>query len=145
VDHLSDDANPPGRPLIEIDMDKLKKLMKLDPRREMAASIMGCSADTIERRIKETEGLTYNEFKEKYFAQTILSVKRKAVDLALDGSEKMIERVLMEAGEWSRRGDGQVQVNVQNNVSQNVTVEAVDIEDRIKQILGETDGSGENK
>lgn len=133
---MSDEPTPIGRPLIEIDMVRLRKLMQLDPKKEVAAAVMGCSADTLERRIRETEDLTYNEFKAKYFANTIISVKKKATEMALDGNERMITRVLEEAGEWSSKGQG-VQVNVQNNVSQNVTIEPVDIEDRIKQIKGE--------
>jgi DNA-binding transcriptional MocR family regulator len=134
---LSDEQTPLGRPLIEIDMDKLKALMQLDPKRETAASIMGCSVDTIERRIRESEDLTYMEFKEKYFAKTIMSIKQLAHKLAAEGNEKMITRVLEEAGEWSGKGQGQVQVNVQNNVQNSITIDAVDLEDRIKQIKGE--------
>src|SRR5687767_13888441 len=113
---MSDESSTGGRPLIEIDMARLQKLMQLDPRKEVAAGVMGCSPDTLERRIREAENLTYNEFKAKYFANTIMSVKKKATELALDGNERMITRVLEESGEWSSKGQG-VQVNVQTNVS----------------------------
>jgi len=121
-------------------MEKLKALMQLDPKKETAAAIMGCSPDTIERRIREIEDLTYNEFKAKYVAKTILSIKQLAHKLAAEGNEKMITRVLEEAGEWSGKGQSGVQVNVQNNVQNSITIDAVDLEDRIKQIKGEDDG-----
>jgi hypothetical protein len=40
--------------------------------------------------------------------------------------------------DWTDRGQSQVQVNLQNNISQSVTIAPVDLEDRIKQIKGET-------
>jgi hypothetical protein len=133
---LSDDANPQlGRPLIDIDMDKLKSLMQLSPNREEAASVMGCSVDTIERRIKENTGLTFSEFKEIHFAPTKMSLKQLALKLAIDGNETMLMYLLRATTDWTDKGGSQVQVNLQNNVS--VNIEAMDLEDRIKQIKGE--------
>jgi AraC-like DNA-binding protein len=138
VDHLSDESPPLGRPLIEIDMEKLKSLMQLSPNREEAASVMGCSVDTLERRIKESAGLTFSEFKEMHFAPTKMSLKQLALKLAKEGNETMLMYLLRATTDWTDRGQSQVQVNVQNNVNQSVTIEAVDLEDRIKQIKGET-------
>ncbi len=123
-----------GRPLIEIDMEQLKKLMQLYPKKEFAASLMRCSVDTLERRIRETEDLTYQEFKEKHSANTAMSIKKKSIDMAMEGNERMITRWLEEMGEWTKGQGSPVQVNVQNNLSQNVAIEPVDIEDRIKQL-----------
>jgi AraC-like DNA-binding protein len=138
---LSEEAKPKmGRPLgsiIEIDMEKLASLMRLDPKREDAAAQMGCSVDTIERRIKETTGLTYNEFKEYHMAGVRLSLRQKAIKMAQEGDTTMLIKCLNHFDGWSDKGAG-VQVNVQNNVNQNVTIEPVDLEDRIKQIKGES-------
>jgi AraC-like DNA-binding protein len=135
---MSDERTPLGRPLIEIDMEKLKSLMQLSPNREEAASVMGCSVDTLERRIKESAGLTFSEFKEMHFAPTKMSLKQLALKLAKEGNETMLMYLLRATTDWTDRGQSQVQVNVQNNVNQSVTIEAVDLEDRIKQIKGET-------
>lgn len=131
---MSSDSSPKGRPLIEIDMEKLKLLMRLDPRREDAAAQMGCSVDTVERRIKEATGLTYNEFKDLHLAPTRLSLVQKALKLAEAGDVTALFKCLNHFCNWSDKGGG-VQVNVQNNVS--VAIDAVDLEDRIKQIKGE--------
>ena len=134
---LSDEPGPTGRPLIEIDMDKLKSLMQLSPNREEAAAVMGCSVDTVERRIKENTGFTFNEFKETHFAPTKMSLKQLALKMAKEGNESMLMYLLRATTDWTDRAQSAVQVNVQNNVSQNVTIDAVDLEDRIKQIKGE--------
>lgn len=139
---MSDETPPKmGRPvgsIIEIDMDKLQALMQLSPSREEAASVMGCSVDTIERRIKENTNLTFNEFKEMHFVPTKMSLKQLALKLAKDGNETMLMYLLRATTDWTDRAQsGGVQVNVQNNVSQNVVIDAVDLEDRIKQIKGE--------
>jgi hypothetical protein len=118
-------------------MDDLAKLMQFDPTREVAASYMGCSVDTIERRIKENTGLTYNEFKEKHMAGVKIRLTQQALKMAFEGDTTMLNRCLNHFNQWSDKGAG-VQVNVQNNVSQNVTIEPVDLEDRIKQIKGES-------
>jgi hypothetical protein len=136
VDHLSDDQPVMGRPLIEIDMDKLAKLMQFDPTREDAAYQMGCSVDTIERRIKEKTGLTYNEFKEQSMAGVRVKLTQQALKMAFDGDTVMLNRCLNHFNGWSEKGAG-VQVNVQNNVSQNVNIEVTDLEERIKQIKGD--------
>jgi AraC-like DNA-binding protein len=135
---MSDSSNPPHRPIIQIDIEKLKALMQLSPNREEAAAVMGCSVDTVERRINENTGLTFLEFKEMHFAPTKMSLKQLALKLAKEGNETMLMYLLRATTDWTDRGQSQVQVNVQNNVNQSVTIEAVDLEDRIKQIKGET-------
>jgi len=132
---LNDEQTTQGRPLIEIDMEKLKSLMQLSPNREEAAAVMGCSVDTVERRIKESTGLTFNEFKEIHFAPMKMSLKQLAVKLAKEGDTKMLIYLLDATTDWTSKGQAAVQVNVQTNV-QNVVVEAVDLESRIKQIKG---------
>jgi len=137
----SDESNPNGRPLIEIDMDRLAALMALDPKREVAASIMGCSIDTMERRIKEAYGQTYSEFKTQHLAPTEMKLAQKALKEAMGGNSQLLIFCLKHYNGWSDRGDSAgVQVNVQNNVNQNVNIEPLDLAERIKQIKGEGDG-----
>lgn len=133
---MSDEPKPLGRPLIAIDMEKLAKLMQFDPKREDVAHFMECSIDTIERRIKEETGLTYLEFKDKNMAGVRQRLTQQALKMAMDGDVVMLNRCLNHFVGWSDKGSG-VQVNVQNNIDQSVTVERIDLEDRIRQIRGE--------
>lgn len=119
-------------------MPKLEALMRFDPKREDAAAYFQCSVDTIERRIKEETGLTYVEFKEKHMANTRLTLVQKALKMAEEGDSTMLIKCLKHFCGWSDKSEGGVQVNVQNNVNQNVNVTQVDLEDRIKQIKGES-------
>ena len=135
---MSDDKPTKGRPLIEIDMEQLKALMRFKPTREDAAAVMRCSEDTIERRIKEAYGQTYMEFQEQHKAPVKMKLRQLALDKALRGDDYWLTKCNEEFGWFNKKNEpGGVQVNVQNNVSQSVTVEAVDLEDRIKQIKGE--------
>lgn len=137
---MSDDKppNPGGRPLIEIDMKKLEALMQLDPTCADAATQMGCSEATVERRIKEATGLTFLEFKQKHMAGVRLSLVQQALKLAREGDVTALFKCLKHFNGWNDSGG--VQVNVQNNVNQTVNIDSVDLEERIKQIKGETDG-----
>lgn len=134
---MSDDQlEKVGRPLIEIDMEKLKALMRFKPTREDAAAVMGCSEDTIERRIKEATGQTYLEFQEEHKAPVKMKLRQMALEKAFKGDDYWLTKCNEEFG-WFKKGESGVQVNVQNNVSQNVTIESFDLEERIKQIKGE--------
>lgn len=134
---MSDDPSV-GRPLIEIDMEKLKALMSLDPKKEVAAAIMGCSVDTLERRIKESYNQTFTEFKTEHLAPTEMKLAQAALKEALEkGNTQMLIFCLKHFNGWSEKDGAKVQVNVQNNLNQNVEINKIDLEDRIKQIKGE--------
>ncbi len=136
---MSDEENR-GRPLIVINMEQLKALMRFKPTREDAAAVMKCSEDTIERRIRETFDQTYMEFQEQHKAPVKMKLRQMALDKALKGDDYWLTKCNEEFGWFTKKGDGGVQVNVQNNVSQNVSVEKVELEDRIKLIRGKDDG-----
>lgn len=140
---MSDVPDKGGRPFVVVDMAKLEALMRLGPKKDDAAAIMGCSADTLERRIAEHAGLTYSEFKEKHFAPTKMSFIQKAITKAQNGDNKMLELCLEELCDW-KKGNNKVQVNLQNNISQEIKVEDFDLEARIKQLENkEGQGDGE--
>lgn len=138
---MSDDAptkGQGGRPLIELDMEQLKALMRFKPTKEDAAAVMRCSEDTIERRIKEAYGQTFMEFQEEHKAPVKMKLRQLALEKALKGDDYWLTKCNEEFGWFGKNNEGPgVQVNVQNNVSQNVSVDGVDLEDRIKQIKGE--------
>jgi hypothetical protein len=116
-------------------MEQLKALMRFKPTKADAAAVMKCSEDTLERRIRETFNQTYIEFQEQHKAPVKIKLRQLALDKALKGDDYWLTKCNEEFGWFTKKADPNVQVNVQNNV--NVTVDVVDLEDRIKLIKGE--------
>lgn len=50
-------SKPRGRPKVEIDLVELEKLCRLNCTLDEIAAYMGCSRDTIERRIREDDSI----------------------------------------------------------------------------------------
>lgn len=68
--------------LTEITHDKLKAFCRLTPTLEDCAAFFGCSTNTIERRVREYEDLTFGEFRNKYMVHTRYDLIRKALKQA---------------------------------------------------------------
>lgn len=79
-----------ARPEIEIDLDKLKSLMRLSPNLEDTANFFDCSPDTIERRIREHFQCSFAEFRDKNAVHTRMSIKRKMIEKAVSGDNTML-------------------------------------------------------
>lgn len=75
-----------SRPLLEVDMTELQKLMQFRPTKKDAAAFFNVSEDTIERRIRELEDLTYEEFKEKYSVKRRIARRQKLEEMAMKGN-----------------------------------------------------------
>lgn len=76
---------PTGRPRIEIDADLVCKLAKIHCTYEEIGAIVGCSHDTLERRLREDP-----EFRarvERAYAEGKASVRREMWRSALDGGD----------------------------------------------------------
>jgi AraC-like DNA-binding protein len=89
-----------------MDLNELRALMKLKPTLADTAIAMGCSEDTIQRFIKDVEGLTFREFRAKYMAPTRLKLQQRALDMAMAGSATMLTYCLKSFGSWLDDGDG---------------------------------------
>jgi hypothetical protein len=66
----------------KIDADKLQKLMRMKPRLEDAAVVMGCSGKTIERFIRQEYNLSFSEFRDLHMAHCRFELVRTAYELA---------------------------------------------------------------
>jgi AraC-like DNA-binding protein len=65
-----------GRPKIEIDINLVKNLCEIQCTGEEIASVLGISYDTLERRIKENEGLSFADFYKKNSETGKMSLRR---------------------------------------------------------------------
>jgi len=82
--------NKMGRPKIEIDFDQLEKLCSIQCTLLEISSFLGCSGDTIERRISEKFGITFAEHYEKYSSGGKISLRRSQYKAALSGNTAML-------------------------------------------------------
>jgi len=92
-----------GRPRVEIDDGKLKKLMRLKPSLEDTAAILECSADTVSRHIRDTHDLTFAEFREQNMAHVRISLVQTALEHAHKGDRVMLIFCLKNLCGWKDR------------------------------------------
>lgn len=78
----------------KIKIDDLKKLMHFRPTLSDAAGFFNCSEDTVTRLIKAEEGLSFSEFREKYFGSTRIRLRQKALQMALSGDRHLLTFLL---------------------------------------------------
>lgn len=75
---------------IEIDETQLKAICRLKPTIKDVAAFFNCSEDTIERRCKDYDGISFKEFRDKYMVHTRLDLVRKALKMAEKNPAMMI-------------------------------------------------------
>lgn len=79
-----------GRPKIDIDWNEFDKLCRMQCTLAEIASWFDCSEDTIERRVKETYGVTFAErFSQKRGVGKI-ALRRKQYQLATEGNVALL-------------------------------------------------------
>lgn len=78
-----------GRPKIEIDWEQFDKLCARQCTLEEIATWFDCSADTIERRVKETYGVTFAERFALKRQKGFISLRNKCWELAMAGNTAM--------------------------------------------------------
>lgn len=79
-----------GRPLLDIDKNKLIALAELQCTLEEMASFYGCSDKTIVRRIERDFGVTFGVFYKIYSPAGRISIRRKQIRMAEEGNVPLL-------------------------------------------------------
>jgi hypothetical protein len=127
-----------ARPPKEINMKQLEAFLRVRPDKGDVAAFFQVSEDTIERRIKEWCGLSFKELRDEQMVHTKLGLQQEAL-LRAKKSDTILIFCLKNYCGWKNEPE----VNIQNNVQANASleVEKIDIKERIKQIEeGKTSG-----
>jgi len=79
-----------GRPRIEIDIEQLKNLVRIQCTAEECAIVLCVDADTINARLKDAGEKTFSEFYKRYAEEGKTSLRRAQWKLALEGNPTML-------------------------------------------------------
>lgn len=88
-----DNENPAkdiGRPRIELNWEQVNECARIGCTGEEIASILGCSYDTLERRVKETFEMPCAEYLKSQRGEVCASLRRTQLRLALKGDRTML-------------------------------------------------------
>lgn len=98
---------PDGRPpaISELDLDKLKALMRLKPTLADTAAFFQCSERTVENTVRKHFDLTFFDFREQNAVHTRLSLIRKAIGLAEAGNVSMLVFSLKNMCKWTEKSE----------------------------------------
>jgi len=89
-----------GRPPIEFDWELLDKILQFRPSLDDTATIMKCSADLVEKKIKSRHGITFSDYRNKRMANVRLTLVQKAIDMAKNGDRVMLIFTLKNLCGW---------------------------------------------
>ena len=119
-----------GRPRKEINPEQLKALMRLNPTLEDTAAFFECSADTVEKRIRDYFDLTFAELRAQNIVHTRLSLRRSAIKKAEGGDNTMIIWCMKNLDNWTDK----VEQKVDNTHRGQIEIATIAIEERVKQL-----------
>ena len=90
-----------GATKIEIDWNVLNSILQFKCSKKVCADHLGCSEDTIDRRIKEEHDCTFKEYAETKLSTTKVKLQTKAIEKALGGDNTMLIFCLKNICAWS--------------------------------------------
>ncbi len=79
-----------GRPRKELDFPQFEKLCAICATEEEIAHWFDMSEDTLNRRCQENYGVTFSEVYKKYSDEGKMSLRRKQIQVAMDGNPTML-------------------------------------------------------
>ena len=79
-----------GRPRVEIDIDKLRNMVRIQCTAEECAGVFECSVDTLDRRLKEDGYKGFADFYKRYSDEGKSSLRRAQWKAAQDGNPTML-------------------------------------------------------
>jgi predicted DNA-binding protein (UPF0251 family) len=90
---------------VEINYDKLDALLQFKVSLRFCAEYMGVSMDTIQRRLKEEKGLTFEQYHAQKIERTAVKLQQKAIEMALGGDRTMLIFSLKNLAGWADKLD----------------------------------------
>jgi hypothetical protein len=79
-----------GRPEIQIDFTTVDKLCQIQCTQEEIASVLNVSVDTLERRCKEINSITFAEYSAQKRQGGKMSLRRKQMEVAMAGDKTLL-------------------------------------------------------
>jgi AraC-like DNA-binding protein len=114
-------AKEKGRPKMQLNYDKLDALLQFKVSQKFCAEYLGCSEDTIGRRLKDDHGMTFSEYHKLKMERTSLKLQQKAIEQALAGNSTMMIFALKNLAKWSDKqeitSNAQIEINIDNDDS----------------------------
>lgn len=86
---------------IELNYDKLDALLQFKVTRKFCADYLGCSEDTIERRLRDDHGMTFTQYHSLKMQATGLRLQQKAINMALEGDRTLMIFALKNLAMWA--------------------------------------------
>ncbi len=112
------EKNKGSRPRIEIDMDQLTQMVRIQCTAQECASVLGVSEDTIDRRLKEKNEVGFAEFYKKHANEGKASLRRLQWKAAEAGSIPMLiwlgKQTLGQRDKHNYDGEVQIKGEVDN-------------------------------
>ncbi len=98
----------------DLNLENLIKLMQFRPTLTDTAAWFNVSEDTVERKIKKLEKITFRQFKAKYSSNIKYKLMDKAIDMAMTGNTTMMIFTLKNMCSWSDKINTEQNSDTQN-------------------------------
>ncbi len=93
---------------LELNWDKLEGMLLFDASLNVCAYELKMSHDTLERRIKERFGKTFAEYRREITDRTVLKLKTKMINQALEGDRVCMIFALKNLSDWNDRVEHEI-------------------------------------
>ena len=108
---------------VEINYDKLDALLQFKVSLRFCAEYLGVSPDTIQRRLKEEKGLTFEQYHAQKIERTAVKLQQKAIEMAMGGDRTMMIFCLKNLAGWADKLDHGINDEVKNALKLNYKLE----------------------